>query len=406
MAELAPHAPHKLLIRAPDIQIWQHPTAECCLVSLAGLAGDNDKVRFEFIATAARTNAHVVLLKDERSAWYRHGTPTLGTSLDQMAVGLRSHLRALRIRRLVFAGASAGGYAAIHLGLRLRADQVLAFGPQVFVSADTRALFADTRWQADLDAAGLTYNFEESIRPNGETRITLFAGQDEIRDLVHVSRLANEPSVDISITPDTDHAVGAALRAKGLLTPFINQSVHGLLPRFEPPAWLAHFVRWVGPSAPESADSELAKVVIDAMEDGGEWAGALTFVGRVLFSEGRNVEAEHYFKRALVAADPKSGASYFAQTFLVKTLARQNRLKEALPIAQAGVERSPARPGTWECLAQVLEATGDIPGALSALKEGTHAATGAHLLTRRIDQLMARYPDLRKGRPPECLSGS
>jgi hypothetical protein len=128
-----------------DALMRQYSCAECdtLVVAFAAMGGGGGGVgRHEFVASLSRAGAtHCLFVRDPFQLWYLAGTGT--DDADRTFAGvvraIADEVAKVSPRRLATVGASMGGYAAIRAGLALRADSVLAFGPQVFIGTEERA---------------------------------------------------------------------------------------------------------------------------------------------------------------------------------------------------------------------------------------------------------------------------
>ncbi|MDQ3226141.1 MAG: hypothetical protein M3Q50_05870, partial [Chloroflexota bacterium] len=137
------------LVARPDTHVVVDFTAgsRTLLVLFGGIAGGVSMPVFEFFRLTSELPVNKAFLRDPRRGWYQLGIPGLGDS----ATAVLDHLQAIIARagtgRVVMAGASAGGFAAILFGALCAADEVIAFSPQTFVDRENRARAGDTRWQ-------------------------------------------------------------------------------------------------------------------------------------------------------------------------------------------------------------------------------------------------------------------
>jgi len=105
---------------------------------------------FEFLSLTGGIPVKRVFVRDLRQAWYHHGLPGQGDGLLDVARVLRELIDGHDVRRVVMAGNSAGGYAALVFGCLLGADAVLAFAPQTVLDLGTLAEMGDHRWDERL----------------------------------------------------------------------------------------------------------------------------------------------------------------------------------------------------------------------------------------------------------------
>ena len=220
--------------------------------------------------------SHGLFVRDPLRAWYLRGIGDAGHSFESVVARLEEERARLRPARVITVGSSMGGYAAIRAGLALRADVVLAFGPQVVLAPSERAALAlrpspYDRSLAALDADGEAEGFDRTslldvVRafvaappaptqrerepprvpaaappPRGEasggTRVHVFAGGKCAGD-VQEARLLEKAisggrqaaalvSCSCTIVPGSDHAVAAAMKASGQLQEVLCRHYRG-----------------------------------------------------------------------------------------------------------------------------------------------------------------------------------
>ena len=225
---------------------------------------------FEFARAFREAGVGCALfVRDVLRSWYLRGIGDAGYTFQSVVDALRAEIDSVRPARLVTLGCSMGGYAAVRAGLALRADEVLAFGPQVIVRpADRQALglpaspFDDllrsVHARSESEGFALTsliealhemHSNEATVIPEvategstaaaiepvaagsdaaGETLVRLFAG-DECEADLHEARLfdaavrdgtpqrGRHVACEVVAVPGADHAVAAAMKASGAL---------------------------------------------------------------------------------------------------------------------------------------------------------------------------------------------
>ena len=122
------------------------------LLAFGGMVGRIGIPPFEFFSLAGSIPVKRLFVRDLRQAWYHLGVPDHGATLAQVAESLCRLIAPHEVERLVVAGTSAGGYAALVFGAMLGADSVVCFAPQTVLDLE---LLAEYR---EIDA-GLWPNF-------------------------------------------------------------------------------------------------------------------------------------------------------------------------------------------------------------------------------------------------------
>lgn len=73
-----------------------------------------------------------LFLKDEKIRWYTEGITDISNSIGETAEYLRKYISGYS--KVIFIGASMGGFASLLYGSILKVDTVIAFRPQTFLS--------------------------------------------------------------------------------------------------------------------------------------------------------------------------------------------------------------------------------------------------------------------------------
>ena len=130
------------------------------MIAFAGYGGGG-VARHEFVGACAKAEAsHSLFVKDAHNSWYLHGLgESQEASFDAVVRAVADEIAGLKPKRVVLLGASMGGYAAVRAGLALRVARpevaefrILAFGPQVFIDPEERALLGlpAGSWETEL----------------------------------------------------------------------------------------------------------------------------------------------------------------------------------------------------------------------------------------------------------------
>lgn len=213
--------------------------ADTLLVLFAGLGPTHGTPRFEFLRAAASLPVQRLYLRDHVQAWYQRGVLGLGDDIASTARALQERIDAARVRRLVVAGNSAGGYAALLFGHLLRADAVLAFSPRSFVGWRQRVRHRDFRRWRELAAlsrsGGPDPAFEDLVAVFGDApgfaRADVHYATGDRIDVLHAERLGPTPGVVLHPHPVGGHSLVASLRADARLTALLREACTGRLAR-------------------------------------------------------------------------------------------------------------------------------------------------------------------------------
>lgn len=199
------------------------------LVLFGGIAGGVSMPVFEFFRMTSAFPAKKAFLRDPRRGWYQLGIPGVGDSAHSVRTLLDDIIARANGDRVVMAGASAGGFAALLFGTLCAADEVIAFSPQTFIDAENRRLAGDSRWPEQIDALHATVADRVptldllDILPtrSGQTRFQVHVSSDDRLDMLHAHRIADRGGVEIFEHHHGGHRLVKALRDRGLLGPIL-----------------------------------------------------------------------------------------------------------------------------------------------------------------------------------------
>jgi pimeloyl-ACP methyl ester carboxylesterase len=135
---------------SPPVILDVESDSGTALMAFGGLNSEVGMPPFEFFSLTSGIPVKRLFVRDLRQAWYHGGLPGYGDSLLESAESLRELLSGLDVSRLVVAGGSAGGYAALAYGTLLGADEVLSFSPQTVIGLKALAAMKDHRWDDHL----------------------------------------------------------------------------------------------------------------------------------------------------------------------------------------------------------------------------------------------------------------
>lgn len=205
------------------------------LILFGGIAGGVSMPVFEFFRLTAGMPGKKAFLRDPRRGWYQLGIPGVGPGAADVRRYLDQVIAAAGVDRVVMAGASAGGYAAMLFGTWCGAHEVLAFSPQTFIDPEGRAAANDDRWapqiadlyanlpaDAVLDLLPLLER-ADAVNPS----IAVHVSSDDPLDLLHAHRLDGLPQVTVTAHERGGHRLVKTLRDRGLLGPMLQRALRG-----------------------------------------------------------------------------------------------------------------------------------------------------------------------------------
>lgn len=163
-------------------------------------------------AWPAASGTATIFLRDPQHRFFLRGVPELGNTEEGTAGALRERLGLLGARRLVSAGASAGGFAAIRYGLLLGADMIATFATPTTGRPDEVRRIGDPRGmvvaeQLQREFGPRRIDVLPDLRrgravPEG---VHLWFGAENRLDAAHAERVGACPGVHLHPLPDCRH---------------------------------------------------------------------------------------------------------------------------------------------------------------------------------------------------------
>jgi hypothetical protein len=229
------HGTFESLVARPDTHVVfdLQPESSTLLILFGGIAGGVSIPVFEFFKQTAGLPVKKAFFRDPRRGWYQLGIPGVGDTILDIRAFLDDLVKRSGARRLVMAGASAGGYAALLFGAWCHADVVLAFSPQTFIDVENRQNVGDSRWQPQIDALHASLRNRpavldlDDLLPPGDSRtcFQVHVSTDDPLDLLHARRIADRGGVQITEHLQGGHRLVKTLRDRGQLGPLLAQAI-------------------------------------------------------------------------------------------------------------------------------------------------------------------------------------
>ncbi len=200
------------------------------LVAFGGMAGQIGMPPFEFFKATGAIPVKRLFVRDLHQAWYHRGIPGHGATLQAAAASLGELISSYDVDRLVVAGNSAGGYAALAFGSLLGAHTALSFAPQTILDLDALAAMDDHRWDSQLlelvregsiDPAWADLHNALTDRPAGP-RYEVFFDESLGVDRLHADRLDGLAGVRLHRLSAGAHSVALHMRETGELEQVLN----------------------------------------------------------------------------------------------------------------------------------------------------------------------------------------
>jgi acetyl esterase/lipase len=204
------------------------------LIAFGGLQGRMGVLPFEFFRATGGIPVKRLFVRDLRQAWYHRGMPEYGTTLLETAEALAEVLARQRVERIVVAGNSAGGYAALVFGTLLGADSALCFAPQTTLDLDALAAIGDHRWDEYLGplaaAEALDSNWVDLRHAlprarRADTRYRVFFDDSLAVDRAHAERLVGLEGLRLYRFGHGRHHLVTSLRDSGVLQRLLQREL-------------------------------------------------------------------------------------------------------------------------------------------------------------------------------------
>jgi hypothetical protein len=173
-----------------------------------------------------------LFVRDHHRSWYHRGVVGLGDDIASVATALQELVDSTAPTKVVALGSSSGGYAALLFGRLMGVDEVHAFGPQTFISADLRQRHGDERFRKMLPLLLESDHYQSeygdlnelfSRTPHNGARVVIHYCEGEPGDGVHARHMQSQPGVELRKYPGGDHNVAKYLRDRGTLTSVLTE---------------------------------------------------------------------------------------------------------------------------------------------------------------------------------------
>jgi len=186
------------------------------VVAFGGVAGELTVPMFEFFKSLNKYCVNKIFVRDLNRTWY------FGLNHNEVERKLRELIP--DDSRTVFVGSSAGGFAAVLFGNKLKADFVVAFSPQTFLDSELRSKYNDNRWSVFLDKLNKQYSsynlrLWNLLNNNNITRYYIYYCASHLLDVIHAKILVKNCNLNIKLVPIkcNVHEVVRVLKVNGEL---------------------------------------------------------------------------------------------------------------------------------------------------------------------------------------------
>jgi dienelactone hydrolase len=204
------------------------------LIAFGGRKGALGVAPFEFFNMTGGFPVKRLFVRDLEQAWYHLGIPGYGETIAEVGESLKELVAQHEVERLVVAGTSAGGYAAMLFGTLLGADTALCFAPQTVLDLDLLASIGDHRWDrplrkiADMGRLDPRWTDLREALPAircADTRYELYLDLAIAPDRGHWERVADLEGVELHAIAGAGHNTAGHLRNAGELEPLLLRTL-------------------------------------------------------------------------------------------------------------------------------------------------------------------------------------
>jgi pimeloyl-ACP methyl ester carboxylesterase len=226
--------PRRLPEEDRPISMEMERDSRTLLIAFGGMRGRIGMPPFEFLSLTGEMPVKRMFVRDLRQAWYHHGIPGHGDTLLEAVSSLRALLEGHEVDRLIVAGNSSGGYAALVFGTMLEADTVLCFAPQTVLGLDELAAMDDHRWDERLLEVGASRPLDPRWIDLGaalptarrsDVRYQVYFDETLQTDRLHVQRLKGLPGLRLYPFGRGGHHLVRKLRDQGHLARVVRKAL-------------------------------------------------------------------------------------------------------------------------------------------------------------------------------------
>jgi len=196
------------------------------IVAFGGLLHAFGQIKeFEWMKATSSSGCRRIFVKDLSMQWYHNGISEDVNSIHKLKDWLAKYIADEEITEVRFIGSSAGGYAAIMLGLMLNVDSIMSFSGQAFIDTEARAERSDDRWpdlMATIPHEGIDKVPALMEQNEGRTKIDMFACKGCQLDVRHLNFMKDYENVTRHLTNCANHNSAGCLKQQGKLYQIIT----------------------------------------------------------------------------------------------------------------------------------------------------------------------------------------
>jgi pimeloyl-ACP methyl ester carboxylesterase len=209
------------------------PDSTTLVVAFGGMRGQLGMPPFEFFKVTGAIPVKRMFVRDLHQVWYHRGIPGYGDTLAEAAGSLRALADEHGVERVVVAGNSAGGYAALAFASLLGAHTALAFAPQTVLLPDQLEAMDDHRWDVELGDliahGGIDQRFADLrdtlAAADPGPRYEVYFDERLLVDRLHAERIDGVDGVTLHRLSGGAHSVALQMRQSGELERVLREAL-------------------------------------------------------------------------------------------------------------------------------------------------------------------------------------
>ena len=182
----------------------------------------NPRCRYHFLDLVASFPGKKLFIRDIQDVWYNKGLPGLTQNVEQTAGHLKNIIEQQNVAKVVFLGASSGGYAALLYGYLLQLNEIHAFGAQTQIPNNQE----ETKLLENIEPTYFNLATVYQGKPI-TSNCNLYFDNQFPPDVEHAHRLKNIANVKLhGYRAGVGHKIAMWLKHQKLLRPIILNALN------------------------------------------------------------------------------------------------------------------------------------------------------------------------------------
>lgn len=217
----------------PDVLIEVSHTGFPLIITFGGMGIDPGTLRAQYgMRNFLKDDKSInyIFLRDQYQCWYHNGVQGISTNIITTIQWLEAHIQILKPSRIICAGSSGGGYAAILFGVLLKAYGVVALSPQTLLQRGLKCQAHGNLYLLKWTDGNGTWDFYQNPQyadlldlPPTETKIEIICGSDDMVDTFHSDRMWTIPTAHVTTVPGDHPGSITYIRDSGMLGKIFNE---------------------------------------------------------------------------------------------------------------------------------------------------------------------------------------